>query len=157
MSRKIGRPSKYSLQLALEICARIADGESVLQICKDPAMPSQSTFYSWLLAANDEFPEKYALAQECRAHKLFDEILSIADDPTHDWVERTSKDGEESFIVGNQDHINRSRLRVDTRKWMAGKLAAKKYGDKITQEHTGEAGGPIVVRLLPYDSKGDGK
>ncbi len=74
-----------------------------------------------------------------QADALFDEALEIADDAAGDVT--TDKDGKETV---NHENIQRSRLRVDTRKWAAGKLAPKRYGDKI--QHTGEGGGPIRVR-----------
>ncbi len=79
-----------------------------------------------------------------QADTLFDEALGIADDGTNDWMERLDKDGQAAGWQLNGEHVQRSRLRVDTRKWAAGKLAPKKYGDKL--QHTGDGGGPIRVR-----------
>ncbi len=93
------------------------------------------------LRENAEFRAQYAHAREMQADTLFDEALDIADDGTNDWMERLDKDGNEIF---DHEHVQRSRLRVDTRKWAAGKLAPKKYGDKF--QHVGEGGGPIRVR-----------
>ena len=75
-----------------------------------------------------------------QADTLFDEALEIADDASGDC---TVRDGKK---VLDHEHVQRSRLRVDTRKWAAGKLAPKKYGDRATMEHTGPGGGPIRVR-----------
>ncbi len=66
-----------------------------------------------------------------QADALFDEALEIADDASGDWS--TDKDGKKTL---DHEHVQRSRLRVDTRKWAAGKLAPKRYGDKL--QHTGE-------------------
>ncbi len=52
------------------------------------------------------------------------------------------KDGKKTL---DHEHVQRSRLRVDTRKWAAGKLAPKRYGDKL--QHTGEGGGPIRTEV----------
>ncbi len=86
-----------------------------------------------------EFRTQYAHAREMQADTLFDEALEIADEASEDWT--TAKDGTR---VLDHEHVQRSRLRVDTRKWAAGKLAPKRYGDKI--QHTGDGGGPIRVR-----------
>ena len=67
------------------------------------------------------------------------QALEIADEASEDWI--TAKDGAR---VLDHEHVQRSRLRVDTRKWAAGKLAPKRYGDKL--QHTGDGGGPIRVR-----------
>ena len=72
--------------------------------------------------------------------QLLKEVASktadIADDGTNDWQERQNKDGS-SYIALNTEHVQRSRLRVDTRKWIASKLKPKKYGDKQAVEHSG--------------------
>ncbi len=139
-SKKKGRPSLYTEPLAPEICRRLAEGESLRAICADKAMPSISTVMGWLFDGNhDEFSEQYARAREAQAEVRADEIVDIADDDTNDFT--ADKDGK---IVANNEHIQRSRLRVDARKWIAAKLLPKRYGDKL--QHTGDGGGPIRVR-----------
>ena len=54
-----------------------------------------------------------------------EEIIEIADDAKNDWMER------EGFKTLNQEHIQRSRVRIDTRKWLMAKLMPKKYGDRV--------------------------
>ncbi len=137
---KRGRPSGYSDALAVEICRRIAERESLRKICADPDMPDKTTVLRWLAAKeNAEFRTQYAHAREMQADTLFDEALEIADETSDDWI--TTEDGKK---VLDHEHVQRSRLRVDARKWAAGKLAPKRYGDKL--QHTGDGGGPIRVR-----------
>lgn len=78
-----------------------------------------------------------------------DEILEIADDGQNDWMERESKNGE-VFEVENHEVLNRSRLRVDARKWLMSKLAPKKYGDVQKLEHSGPGGEPLqaVMQII---------
>ncbi len=138
--KKAGRPSLYTKALAAKICRRMAEGESLRAVCRDPAMPAISTVMGCLLEGNHaEFSEQYAHAREAQADVLFDEALEIADAATGDWI--TDSNGKTQF---DHEHVQRSRLRVDTRKWAAGKLAPKRYGDKI--QHTGDGGGPIRIR-----------
>ncbi len=135
-----GRPSKYTPELAATICERIADGEPLRSVCRDATMPDKSTVLRWLgNDENAEFRDQYAHAREMQADGLFEEALEIADDVSSDWTEY--KDGKKVF---DHERVQRSRLRVDTRKWAAGKLAPKVYGDKL--QHTGDGGGPIRVR-----------
>jgi hypothetical protein len=75
-----------------------------------------------------------------QADALFDEALEIADDASGDWT--ADKDGKKTL---DHEHVQLSRLRVDTRKWAAGKLAPKRYGDKM--QHVGEGGGPIRTEV----------
>ncbi len=138
--RKAGRPSGYTEAIAVEICRRIAERESLRKICADPDMPDKTTVLRWLAAKeNAEFRTQYAHAREMQADALFDEALEIADETSDDWI---ITEGGKKIL--NSEHVQRSRLRVDTRKWAAGKLAPKRYGDKL--QHTGDGGGPIRVR-----------
>lgn len=126
-----GRPSSFTQEVADAICERLANAESLRSICLGDDMPSQTTVFRWLA---DEryagFREQYARARESQADAIFDEILDIADDGSNDWMERRREDGSVDEVV-NHEHIQRSKLRIDARKWMAGKLAPKKYGEKL--------------------------
>jgi hypothetical protein len=42
----------------------------------------------------------------------------------------------------NGEHIQRSRVRIDTRKWMLSKMLPKSYGDKTEVAVVGANGGP---------------
>ena len=138
--RKPGRPTRYTEAIAVKICRRLAEGESLRKISKDTSMPAISTVMGWLFdGKHADFSEQYARARDLQADKLFDEALEIADETSDDWI--TTEDEKK---VLDHEHVQRSRLRVDTRKWAAGKLAPKRYGDKL--QHTGDGGGPIRVR-----------
>lgn len=141
-----GRPSKYTDDLALVICERLALGESLREVCSSDGMPDKSTVLRWIVG-NEPFRDQYARAREAQTEHWLDEILEIADDGTNDWIERQNKDGSK-FEVVDHENIARSRLRVDSRKWIMSKLAPKKYGDKITQELTGKDGGAIETHSL---------
>lgn len=135
-----GRPSRYSAQVADAICEKLGGGQSLRQICRDPAMPDWRTVFRWL-EINETFRQQYARARELQAHAFVDESLEISDDTAADFVR--GEDGDERV---DHEHIQRSRLRVDTRKWVAGKLLPKVYGDKLL--HTGADGeGPIEHKL----------
>ena len=140
-----GRPSKYSAALGMEICRRMADGESLRSICRDEAMPAESTVRMWHVEDREGFSAHYTHAREAQVDRWAEEIVEIADDGSNDFMER--KIGDEIVEVPNHEHMNRSRLRVDTRKWLMSKLLPKKFGDKVTNEHTGGDGGPIKLKL----------
>ena len=143
---KVGRPTIFSDELADEICQRIADGQSVREICKADDMPAMATIFRWL-AEDDKkmFQEQYARAIEARSEYHADEIVDIADNGTNDWMERHNRDGESIGWAVNGEAVQRSKLRVETRKWLLAKLQPKKYGDKTALELTGKDGGPIEV------------
>lgn len=135
-----GRPSSFTQQTADAICDGLIEGRSLRSICVDENMPNAATVCRWL-AVNEGFREQYARAREVQADTLFDEILDIADDSSGD-RKIVGRDGEEREVC-DTEFVQRARLRVDARKWMAGKLQPKKYGEKVTQEHVGEGGGAI--------------
>ena len=140
-TRKPGRPSSYTEAIGIALCAAIAEGMSLRSACALPGMPDVSTVIRWLAdEERAEFCAQYARAREDRADLLAEEILQIADDGRND----TQVD-EDGNVFVDHDVIARSRLRVDARKWLASKMAPKKYGDKITAEHTGANGGAIQV------------
>jgi len=124
----LGRPTIYTEALATKICDRIASGESVRTICKDDDMPNSSTVHDWV-KTNHSFSKQYDEARQKQAANLFDEILEIADDGTNDYVEKEIEKGK-VIVVADGEHISRSRLRVDTRKWYMSKVLPKIYGDK---------------------------
>jgi hypothetical protein len=144
MGETIGRPSIYSEEIATEILSRMMQGESLRQICRDEHLPHRSTIYDWI--ANVEFKsfaDRYARAREVRADEIFDEMEEIADDGSNDWMLR--KQGDDDIEVVNHEHIQRSRLRIDTRKWQLSKMLPSRYGDKIETTLKGHPGAPIEI------------
>ena len=141
----------YTDEAALVIYERIANGESLKAICEDENMPARSTVFKWL-AENKTFSDMYVRAREEQADAIFDEILEIADDGRNDWMERRGE--EDAGWVTNGENIQRARLRIDARKWMAGKLRPRKYGEKL--ELSGDADSPLqVVFKTVYDASRD--
>lgn len=145
-----GRRTDYNQDIADMICERLADGESLRSICEDEAAPARSTVFRWL-SLHPEFQDQYAHAREAQADTIFDDILEIADDGRNDWMEKKDSEGENIGWRENGEALRRSALRVDARKWMAGKLRPKKYGDKVVNEHSGPDGGPIPVRRFEVE------
>ena len=139
--------AEFSQEIFDEICERISDGESLRDICQDEGMPNKSSVFRWLSKKDaGELRDQYARARECQADVIFDEVLSIADDARNDWMERRGE--EDAGWVANGEHIQRSRLRIDARKWMAGKLRPKVYGDKIDLTHGNPDGSPITFQTV---------
>lgn len=138
--------SSFTPEMAARICERISDGESLRAILADDGMPASSTVFKWL-SENAAFSEQYARAREAQADAVFDEILTIADDGRNDWMERKNADGENIGWMENGEALRRSQLRIDARKWMAGKLKPKKYGDKLETTHKGDGDEPLVLKV----------
>ncbi len=123
-----GRPSKYTQSLATELCKKLARGESLRTACKDKKMPDAATVFAWM-HKHPEFLKQYEEAKHEAADALAEEILDIADDATNDWMEVETSKGTK--MVLNTEHVQRSRLRIDTRKWIMAKMKPKRYGEKV--------------------------
>lgn len=104
------RPLEFNEAVADAICERLADGESLRSICRDDEMPAKSTVFKWL-GLIPAFADQYARARETQADSLADDIVDIADNKTLE--------------------PNDKRVRIDARKWLAGKLRPRAYGDKV--------------------------
>ena len=118
---------RFSVEIAAEICARLAEGESLRSICEDPHMPSESAVRFWVVDDVEGFAAQYARAREVGYARLAEEILQIADTPVKGTKETTKEWGTE---ISEGDMIEHRKLQVDTRKWMLSKMLPKVYGDK---------------------------
>ena len=125
--KKTGRPTKFTQKLCDKICALLSEGQSMRTVCKDPKLPAARTLFYWL-RTNEVFLQQYTRAKEESADALTDEMLDIADNCTNDWMEKQGQ-GAKGY-ESNGEHIQRSRLRIETRKWLSSKLKPKKYGDR---------------------------
>lgn len=131
----MARPSDYTSELAEAICLRLAEGESLRSICRDDVMPDKATVLRWI-ARHDVFRDQYVRAKEQGAEALAEEMFEIADDGSNDWMEQLDSEGEAIGYKLNGEHVQRSKLRIDTRKWYLSKILPKKYGDRIQQDVT---------------------
>lgn len=139
---KGGRPTLYTPELATEICDAIASSSvGIAKLCKEnPSWPHRTNIYRWL-AKQPEFKEQYSHAKICQIELLVDEILEIADDSSQDAIIN-----DQGVRVCNSEFIARSRLRIDTRKWLACKLVPKVYGMQSKESSTIDL--TLVERLI---------
>jgi hypothetical protein len=140
----VAKPSAHSKKTAEKICLLIASGQSLREICKDTKLPAMSTVLLWVANNREGFSEQYAKACEARLYFHAEELIDIADDGTNDWMERN--EGDNAGWKANGEAINRSRLRVDTRKWILAKLLPK-YKDKPEQNDSGDMA-TILSKLI---------
>lgn len=133
------------------ICNEIETGKSLREVLRDnDNMPSTQTFYKWI-DTEIEKSKQYARSCELRADIIFDEMIEIADDGSKDYTTKEIGDGVEVQVL-NSEHIQRSRLRIDTRKWILSKMNPKKYGDKTDITTNGkEINIPVIEWVKNYD------
>lgn len=149
---KRGRPSVYTREVADEICRRLADGETLREVCRSDDFPLESTVRGWANDDREGFAAHYARSREIGYTRMEDELLEIVDDGSNDWMDRRRADGTLERVV-DYEHIARSRLRADTRKWLLAKALPKRYGDKSSIELTGKDGAPLVQIYLPDNGR----
>lgn len=133
-------PDVYSPEIAADICKRLADGESLRSICRDPVMPARATVRDWVINDRHGFAAQYAHARDLGLDEMADDVVTIADTPVVGIKTKTSALGTETT---EGDMIEHRRLQVDTRKWYLSKLAPKRYGDKL--ELAGPDGQPLIA------------
>jgi hypothetical protein len=99
--------STYTHAMGAEICRRLIEGETLIAICRDEAMPCYSTVLNWARAV-PEFGDAYAMARRLAADYLFDEAreVALAAQPGTVWVDR---------------------LKFDVIRWQAARLMPRKY------------------------------
>ena len=134
---KTGRPSSYNPETAQKICEMLSEGIPLREICRMDGFPAWRTIYDWMYkddALGDEgvgLSASIARAREVGYDSLAEECLSIADDANNDWMQRTDKDGRSTGWVLNGEHVQRSKLRIETRLKLLAKFNPKKYGERV--------------------------
>lgn len=148
-----GRPSAYTPELADRILDRLKTGMTLNQVCREnDDFPESPTVRNWAIKNIEGFSSRYAEAREIGYLSMADDCLDIADDATNDWVRRHNERTGQSEDVFNAEHYQRSRLRLDTRKWLLSKCLPKIYGDKLALG--GPDGGPLQVVVQKF-TEGD--
>jgi hypothetical protein len=138
-----GRESQFSQEIADTICDRMAAGETLRDIVKDPSMPCNKTVFYWLTRRPD-FADQYARARAQLLDYWADEMIEISDDGSNDWMEK--RIGKDVVSVLDHEHVLRSKIRVETRRWLMSRLAPHKYGDKTLTEHSGG----VTVEIVKF-------
>jgi hypothetical protein len=124
----------------------LCDGIPLRELCRQEGMPNWRTVYDWI-SSDEEFAARIAHARELGFDAIAEDILDIADDGTNDWVARKNAKGDTEMVL-NTDHVQRSKLRIETRLKLLAKWNPKKYGDKSTTELTGKDGGPVQTEAV---------
>ncbi len=137
MARKL----TYTDQIAKDICYRLSNGECLVAITKEKGMPSYRVVNKWLRRPDmEEFRKMYTKAKEDQADFFADEIQAIADSlPAQlDYLkekvmqnERLNKNWVAAYDVLSRHVINAARVKIDVRKWSAGKQRPRKYSDRF--------------------------
>jgi hypothetical protein len=124
---KMGRPSTFTDEIFDTICGRLENGEVLKAICADDEMPDRSTVLRWI-AADDGKRRRYDSARQACVEFWSDEIITIATDGSRDTV--TDEKGRARC---DHEWVARSRLRIDTIKFLMTKINPLKWGEKLPE------------------------
>jgi len=137
--KKIGRPSKYTPELAAEICMRLSDGEPLRKICRDEHMPHWTVMYDWL-AKDDELSLQVTRARAAGFQAMAEETLEIADNFHLGQTEVLDDKGSRVTI---EDMLGHRKLRIETRLKLLACWDPSKYGNRTVV--SGDDKNPLVV------------
>ena len=140
----IGRPSSYDPVVAEKICEMLSEGIPLREICRMDGMPAWRNIYFWM-ARDDDLSAHIARAREAGYDAIAEECLDIADNSTNDWMDREFRNAHgkiEVERVADTEHIQRSKLRIETRLKLLAKWKPEKYGEKTVI--TGDANGAPI-------------
>lgn len=128
---------KWSDELVTDICDHLSTGKSITDIARLKGYPSADSIYRQMFRDPD-FAARIACAREAGQDHEADAIVAMADQATAaDWQ-----------VV---------KLRINARQWRAAKLAPKKYGEKVQQEHSGPGGAPLAPAVVMYQLPDNGR
>jgi hypothetical protein len=131
------RSTSYQPKVAAKVCAALAEGRSLRDVCSDPGMPSREAVRQWH-ARHEDFRRQYDAARLLAADLIADDIAETLDS-LPDLVRQASADGLNENAV-----VNAIRAQVDGKKWLLSKIAPQRYGDRLSTEITGAAGSPLI-------------
>lgn len=130
----------FTPELGDRICEQLANGDSLVKVCEPADMPARITVIQWLGREEEHFRAfayKYARAREAQAEYYASKAMAVAD---------------EAAELEASHQVNAAKLRVDTLKWTAARMAPRSWGDRQQVALTGEDGGPVTFR---WDDGGD--
>jgi hypothetical protein len=132
------------------IAAIATTPKSLKTICEEiEAAPTAKTFYQWL-TEDESLRDRYARAKKEQLQVLADEIVDLADKDRICEKVTIKADGSREVVI--LDQVDRTRLQIDSRKWLLSKLDPAKYGDK--QLHTGADGeGPVELSVAISEAR----
>lgn len=124
-----GRPTIYSKELSDQICARLAEGVSLREVCLADDMPAASSVFKWL-SENKDFSEQYVRATDERTEAQQEILLEIGD--------RAIAHSETADPKAANAVVSAYKLKADNLKWSMSKMKPKKYGDKLDMTTNGK-------------------
>jgi hypothetical protein len=118
---KRGRPTKYTEELAKEICDAVGSNHEGLfyLIEQNPHWPSRSKVFDWL-RKHPEFRDMYSQAKEDQVEVCVEYMQELTNEP-HRYIDlKTGKPRPDVAMIN---------AKMTALRWQAGRLKPRKYGD----------------------------
>jgi len=119
MARILNKPTAYTRKIGLTICGRLAAGETLREICRDPRMPAKPTVMQWL-TQHEQFRKDCELVRKTQLDDFFCESMAMLDE-TVGRVEKVRRNGT-VIMVSDRDKLASAVLLSDVRWWVADRL-----------------------------------
>jgi hypothetical protein len=145
----------YTAEIEDLILGELKSGRTLTDVCRDPDMPHVRSVQNWLAEDRNGFAARYKKAREIGCDMMADDMVDIADDRTGDWIVRRNKDGTTEAIL-DPERINRTQLRIKTRRWRVSKVLPQTYGDRLDLNAKQERGDSWADLLKAVDGKSRG-
>jgi terminase small subunit-like protein len=126
-----GKPGRvtYSPDVADRIIALLMRGETLTDICQEPDMPHLNSVLNWVAENREGFTQRYKDARVAGFHSIADQLFTIVDDRSNDWIVRCKEDGTVEMFL-DSERVPRARLRFDARRWTLPRALPSDYGDR---------------------------
>ena len=132
-----GRPSKYSPELADEMCQMLSDGIPLRVICRsDPKFPVWQKVYEWM-AKDAELSGAIARAREVGQDAIAEDIYNLSEMPP----ERIEDERGNTRV--DSGYVQWVKTQADIKLKLLAKWNPKRYGDRVT--HAGDDVNPVVI------------
>jgi hypothetical protein len=120
--------TKRTPEVEERIIEGLTDGVPLRVLCRQDDMPSWRTVYDWI-NADPSFASRVAYARDLGFEALAEDILGIADD-----------------TPAISEHVQRNKMRIDTRLKLLACWSPKRYGNKQDVSIGNKAGETLKVQ-----------
>ena len=135
----MSRPTVFTPELGALICEKLAECGSLRRVCADVSLPTDTTVRRWLAAGiSTEFDAAYARAKSEGIDSLVEEGIDIVDEPPP----------VTNMGATDSGHVAWAKSRAEYRRWLAERMAPKRYGTLQKLEHSGPGGGAIKTLVV---------
>lgn len=144
----MARPEEHTPEIIAEICDGLSDGITLSEICRRDHMPQRRTVYDWT-AKHPDIAARIARAREDGFDVIAEQCIEIAEDGTNDYTTRKNQAGQDVEVF-DSEHVQRSKLRIETRLKLLAKWSPKKYGDRQQVAPTDPDGNAIAMPQMVF-------